>query len=576
MSKLVEIQNLSVNFRTPHGQVHALRDVNLNIPQNQILGIVGESGSGKSTVIWTVTRLLANNAVIESGEIWFDGRDILELEEHELESIRGDKMSVVFQDPMTSQIPVMSYGRQMSDIQYRHRNLNAKDKRQNAIDILKRVGISDPEQRVDQYPHQFSGGMRQRVSIAMALLMDPPLLFADEPTTALDVTMEAQIIHLLRELKAELKATIVLVSHNLGLIAELCDEVAVMYAGEIVEKGSVQQIFYNATHPYTKALLECDPARVLKRTRFFPIIPGDMPDLHEIAKGCEFSPRCKQALERCYLEPPSEHYLSDGQTVRCHLYDNAVASSTAPLTGVRPSSSSIGDGAPQENGNVREVGATLLDVRDLRVRFRTMGGLSALMKAVNDPYVDAVLDASISVRAGETVGLVGESGSGKTTLGRSVLGLIQPHSGSIRFDDRELCGLSQADFKPLRRDMSLMFQDPIGSLSPRQTIKSLLTEPFEFHGKSGIDLTAEAERLCDMVRLPKNFLSRYPHELSGGQARRVGVARALALQPRLVIADEPTAGLDVSVQGEILNLMNELRNEHGLSYLIITHNLLVY
>lgn len=573
MSKLVEIQNLSVSFRTPHGRVHALREINLDIPQNKILGIVGESGSGKSTVIWTVTRLLANNAVIDSGEILFSGRDILQLEEHELASIRGDKMSVVFQDPMTSQIPVMSYGRQMSDIQYRRQNLNRKEKRQSAIEILKRVGISDAEQRVEQYPHQFSGGMRQRVSIAMALMMDPILLFADEPTTALDVTMEAQIIHLLRELKDSLQSTIVLVSHNLGLIAELCDEVAVMYAGEIVEKGSVQQIFYNPTHPYTQALLECDPARVLKRTRLLPIIPGDMPDLHEIAKGCEFSPRCKQALERCYREPPSEHFLSDGQTVRCHLYDNAVASCTALLTAARPSSSRIGDGAPQENVNVPEVGDTLLDVRDLRVRFRTMGGLSALMKAVNDPYVDAVLDASISVRAGEIVGLVGESGSGKTTLGRSVLGLIQPHSGSIRFDGRELCGLSQADFKPLRRDMSLMFQDPIGSLSPRRTIKSLITEPFEFHRKTGGDLTAEAERLCDMVRLPKNFLSRYPHELSGGQARRVGVARALALQPRLVIADEPTAGLDVSVQGEILNLMNELRNEHGLSYLIITHNL---
>ena len=573
MSNLVEIQDLNVNFRTPHGQVHAIRNLNLDIPQNKILGIVGESGSGKSTIIWTVTRLLASNAIIESGRILFDGRDILQLEEHELASIRGDKMSVVFQDPMTSQIPVLSYGRQMSDIQHRRRNLKANDKRQNAIDILKRVGIPDPEQRVDQYPHQFSGGMRQRVSIAMALMMDPPLLFADEPTTALDVTMEAQIIHLLRELKDELGATIVLVSHNLGLIAELCDEVAVMYAGEIIEKGSVQQIFYDPVHPYTQALLECDPARVLKQTHLLPTIPGDMPDLHDIAKGCEFAPRCSKALEQCHLKSPSEHYLNDGQTVRCHLYSDGVNSSRIPLADLQPSSSTIGDEGLQSNRSHHAMGATLLDVSDLRVRFRTMGGLSALMKAVKDPHVDAVLDASISVRSGETVGLVGESGSGKTTLGRAVQGLIQPHSGSIRFDGRELSGLSQADFKPIRRDISLMFQDPVGSLSPRQTIKSLVTEPFEFHGKTRVDLTAEAERLCDMVRLPKNFLSRYPHELSGGQARRVGVARALALQPRLVIADEPTAGLDVSVQGEVLNLMSELRNEHGLSYLIITHNL---
>ena len=573
MSNLVEIQDLNVNFRTPHGQVHAIRDLNLDIPQNKILGIVGESGSGKSTVIWTITRLLASNAVIESGRILFDGHDILQLEEHELASIRGDKMSVVFQDPMTSQIPVLSYGRQMTDIQHRHRNLKANDKRQNAIDILKRVGIPDPEQRVDQYPHQFSGGMRQRVSIAMALMMDPPLLFADEPTTALDVTMEAQIIHLLRELKVELDATIVLVSHNLGLIAELCDEVAVMYAGEIVEKGSVQQIFYDPVHPYTQALLECDPARVLKQTRLLPIIPGDMPDLHDIAKGCEFAPRCSQSLDLCHLKSPGEYHLKDGQTVRCHLYSDGEMSRGIPLAEAQPSRSTIGEEALQSNRSHHTVGATLLDVSDLRVRFRTMGGLSALMKAVKDPHVDAVLDASISVRAGETVGLVGESGSGKTTMGRTIQGLIQPHSGSIRFDGLELSGLSEAALKPIRRDISLMFQDPVGSLSPRRTIKSLVTEPFEFHGKKGVDFTAEAEKLCDMVRLPKNFLSRYPHELSGGQARRVGVARALALQPRLVIADEPTAGLDVSVQGEVLNLMSELRNEYGLSYLIITHNL---
>ena len=322
MSKLVEIQNLSVSFRTPHGRVHALREINLDIPQNKILGIVGESGSGKSTVIWTVTRLLANNAVIDSGEILFSGRDILRLKEDQLSSIRGEKMSVVFQDPMTSQIPVMSYGRQMSDIQYRRQNLNRKEKRQSAIEILKRVGISDAEQRVEQYPHQFSGGMRQRISIAMALMMNTKLLIADEPPTALDVTLEAQIIHLFRELKKSFDGSIIIVSHNLGLIAELCDEVIVMYAGEVVESAYVEDLFYRASHPYTRALLECDPARLGELTEDLPTIPGDVPDLQKVSPGCIFAPRCTEEFDTCSHQPPPMVALNSTHEARCHLLKN--------------------------------------------------------------------------------------------------------------------------------------------------------------------------------------------------------------------------------------------------------------
>jgi peptide/nickel transport system ATP-binding protein len=571
MGNLLEIRNLSVDFRTPRGRVHALRDISIDVPERKILGIVGESGSGKSTVIWAATRLLANNAVIEGGEIVFDGRDVLALDEHDLSRYRGEQASVVFQDPMTSQIPVLSYGRQMADIQYRRRDRGAAEKRRVAVGMMRRVGIPDPEARVDQYPHQFSGGMRQRAGIAMALLMNPPLLLADEPTTALDVTMEAQIIHLLRELKAEFEATVIVVSHNLGLIAELCDEVVVMYAGEVVEQGDVRQIFYHPTHPYTRALMDCDPARVLERTRVLPTIPGDVPDLHRAPAGCVFASRCPEAFEACLDRQPDDHVADAGHVVRCHLLDPDVAENGRDRT-MTPG----GPGAPQ--GGTSQVAVAppdgeLLAVENLRVRFRTLGTLAALVKGVRDPFVDAVLDASLMIRQGETLGLVGESGSGKTTLGRTILGLQRAHSGSVRFDGRELTTLSEAAFKPLRRDLAMMFQDPVGSLSPRRSIRALLSEPFEIHGLSDLSLRDEADRLCDMVSLPRNFLSRYPHELSGGQARRVGVARALALQPRLIIADEPTAGLDVSVQGEILNLMAELQRAHGLSYLIITHNL---
>ena len=674
MAPLLDIRNLSVDFRTPRGRVHALRDVSFSVPRGQVVGIVGESGSGKSTVIWTLTRLLAGNAVIEGGSAEFDGTDVLRLSESRMMDVRGENISVVFQDPMTSQSPVLSYGRQMTDVLYRRRGMSMADKRARAIEMMRRVGIPDPESRIVQYPHQFSGGMRQRASIAMALLMDPMLLIADEPTTALDVTMEAQIIHLIRELQREFQATIIVVSHNLGLIAELCDEVVVMYAGEVVETGGVHDIFHRAAHPYTRALLECDPAREATRSRHLPVIPGDLPDLHRRPAGCVFAPRCGLAMDVCRERQPASFTVSgDGHAARCHLLDGSLPAlrPTAARSDAEPGRSSVasvsegtagrgatasrsdaasgrgatasrsdaaserGAAAPRSDAtsggratasrsdaasgrgatasrsdaataerSVAEaagsgtmegalqdrprqshdaVGAAadsggahntpLLEVSGLCVRFRIMGVLRARIRGVRNPFVDAVLSASLTLMRGQTIGLVGESGSGKTTLGRAIVGLVKVRSGRARFEGRDVLGLAPAEFKPLRRDMAMMFQDPVGSLSPRRTLKSLITEPFEIHRREGCDIDDEADRLCEMVRLPRNFLMRYPHELSGGQARRVGVARALALNPKLIIADEPTAGLDVSVQGEILNLMSELQAEHGLGYLIISHNL---
>jgi len=568
MENLLTIRDLNVKFKTPRGRVYALRDINIDVVVNRILGIVGESGSGKSTVVWAVTRLLAGNAEAPSGEVRFQGQDVLNLNERELLHFRGEKVSMVFQDPMTSQIPVLSYAKQMTDIQYRRSTIGSAEKRRRAIDMMRRVGIPDPEGRIMQYPHQFSGGMRQRAAIAMALIMDPVLLIADEPTTALDVTMEAQIIHLLRELKEELDATIIVVSHNLGLIAQLCDDVVVMYAGEVVESGDAHQIFYNPSHPYTQALLECDPARVLKRSFILPTIPGDVPDLHIPPSGCTFSSRCPKAFKGCDIEKPADIKLEGGQVVRCRLYDPALGA--LEVTSPQNDTSATADLGKRSEKRASE---NLLMVDDLRVRFRIMGALKAKVSGVTDPFIDAVYNVSLGLRPGETLGLVGESGSGKTTLGLTILGLVRAHSGSVRFEQRELIGLSEAQFKPLRRDMAMMFQDPVGSLSPRLSVQGLITEPFEFAGIGSGNRLDEAIELCRMVNLPTNFLSRYPHELSGGQARRVGVARALALRPKLIIADEPTAGLDVSVQGEILNLMTRLQREHGLGYLIITHNL---
>ena len=424
---------------------------------------------------------------------------------------------------------------------------------------MRRVGIADPEQRILQYPHQFSGGMRQRAGIAMALLTDPALLIADEPTTALDVTMEAQIILLLRQLKAELDATVVVVSHNLGLIAELCDEVVVLYAGEVLERGDIHGIFSAPAHPYTRALMECDPgagadedapaagdrrrgaepapgAGRLRVRRTLSRGPGDLP--RAAAAGCRFGARPCRAL-------PSAGSLA----VQCRT-----------------------SGCRRLRSRERRASRSLRSSRSPSV-FARWGLLRARLAGVARPYIEAVASVSLTVRAGETVGIVGESGSGKTTFGRALIGLVALAGGSIRFLGREVAGLPEAEWRSVRRDIAMMFQDPVGSLSPRQSVRALLTEPMVIHGARGGDVAREAERLIEMVGLPRDFLDRYPHELSGGQARRVGVARALALRPRLVIADEPTAGLDVSVQGEILNLMHDLQRDHGLSYLVITHNL---
>ena len=568
MTTLLDIKNLSVDFRTPVGRVHALRNINFKINKGKIVGIVGESGSGKSTIIWALTQLLAKNGTVESGTAKFEDIDLLKTDKSTIMSVRGERISMVFQDPMTSQSPVLTYEQQMKDILYRKSNLSNAEKKQKAINMMARVGIPDPESRIKQYPHQFSGGMRQRAGIAMSMLMEPSLLIADEPTTALDVTMEAQIIHLIRELQKETETTIIVVSHNLGLIAELCDEVIIMYAGEILEKGNVEEIYYNPGHPYTKALLECDPAREIEDSRTLPVIAGDIPDLHIKPKGCVFVSRCDFSEKKCHTTKPLDYRVS-GEThmAKCHLLDPTFLKAVA-----EKESNSQKKGNTKKERFIEKSDEHFLDVSNINVQFPLMGKVKATLKGIKNPYVDAVLDASLKIERGETLGLVGESGSGKTTLGRAILGLVKTRSGSAKFEGVDLCKLPNNAFKPLRRDMAMMFQDPVGSLSPRQTVRSLLIEPFKIHNIS-INLDDEAKRLCDTVRLPENFLSRYPHELSGGQARRVGVARALALNPKLIIADEPTAGLDVSVQGEILNLMNELQDEHGIAYLIISHNL---
>ncbi|MGO4655462.1 dipeptide ABC transporter ATP-binding protein [Ensifer sp. 2YAB10] len=489
MDNLLEIKDLSVNFRTSHGRMRALRNVSFGVKKGRILGIVGESGSGKSTVLWSIMGLLAQNAEVAGGSILFQDRDLLKLQETALRALRGEEVAVVFQDPMTSQAPLLSYGRQMADILYRRRGMSKSEKRKAAIQMLGKVGIPDPAFRLDQYPHEFSGGMRQRAGIAMALLTGPNLLVADEPTTALDVTMEAQIIHLLRDLQAETEATVAVVSHNLGLIAELCDDVVVMYAGEVIETGTVRQIFHAPRHPYTQALLDCDPARIPERSARLPVIAGDLPDLVIPPPGCIFAERCPHRMPVCLAERPPAMIDEDGGMARCHIQSGVVT----------PKARNARARAEPAGRTDVEKAEPLLETRELNVRFATESRFLASIQGRMPRGLDAVLDVSLTVRPGETLGVVGESGSGKSTLGRAILNLVSVTSGQVLFEGNEIHSLSERAFKPLRRNMAMMFQDPNGSL--------------------------------------------------------------------------PTAGLDVSVQGEILNLMADLQAEHGLGYLIITHNL---
>lgn len=517
---IITVDNLSVQFEVAGGMVSGLKDVCVSVPRGQIVGVVGESGSGKSTLIYTLTQLMADNAVVASGTAEMEGADLLKKSPREMQALLGEDIAMVFQDPMTTLNPVFSIEKQMTDIQYRL-DIPYQEKRQRAIDALDRVGIPNPELRLPRFPHEFSGGQLQRISIAMALMAKPKVLIADEPTTALDASLEAQIIDLLKELQAEIGCSMIFVSHHLGVVGTLCDYTVVMYHGDVVEQGPTRDVFNRPQHSYTKRLLACDPARIKERTKRLPTMNSD---------GLE------------HIEIPAGSYLA----------------------------SQLEQARPEAGTQQRE---PLLNIEELRIRFPMQGKLAALLSGNKDPYLHAVKGVSLTVDRGETLAIVGESGSGKTTVAQAILGLNQPWSGAIKFQGRDLLGLPARERGKTRRDIAMMFQDPISSLSPRMKISDLITEPLVIHGLPFDSREQEARRLLQIVGLPLHFADRYPHQLSGGQARRVGVARALAQSPKLIVADEPTAGLDVSVQGEILNLLNQLQEDLGIAILIITHNL---
>ena len=506
MSPAIKVRGLTVEFNG----VPAVKSVDLNISRGHIVGIVGESGSGKSTLASALIGLLPNSARITSGQIFFDDQVNTSATPEILRELRGHFISMVSQDTLSALNPVLTIGKHLIDIQFRE-NISLAEKKQRSIAALESVNMPDPEARMSMYPHELSGGQKQRVSIAMAVMVKPKILIADEPTTALDATLEVEIIALLKELQSKIGCAMVFVTHHLGVVASLCDDVVVMHQGSIQEVGNVRDVFLTPKNDYTKKLLKCDPARIEEKCRLLPT-----------------------------MEAPNQKRVEDEEAKTKRLSR---------------------DRAP------------ILQIKNLTVKFPKPFGLATLFQKAISRDITAVNNVSLNLFAGETLAIVGESGSGKTTLIRSIIRLVSCQTGTISFFGKSILDQSRNDLESARNEIALIFQDPIGSLSPRMTVEKIIKEALPSGVGNANDQGQEVQNLLSLVGLPAKFLSRYPHELSGGQARRVCVARALAQNPKLLIADEPTAGLDVSIQGEILNLLAEIQDKIRLPILIVTHNL---
>ena len=556
---VLEVQDLHTHFPTQAGVIRAVDGVTFQVAPGETLGIVGESGSGKSITALSIMRLLEEPGHIAGGSIRFRGRDVLKMTPRELRAMRGGDVAMVFQDPMTSLNPVLRIGKQLAEAMQVHGHA-PKAAASRAVSLLGRMGITAPERAVRSFPHQFSGGMRQRVVLAMGMSNEPALLLADEPTTALDVTIQAQILDLMRQLNTEFGTAIVLISHDLGVIAGLCARVVVMYAGEIVEEGPTEQVLADPRHPYTWALMNAVP-RLDSGGGRLSTIEGMPPSPLAQPAGCRFAPRCPFKQAACEAHPPL-FAMGPGRASRCWVAESGVHF-------IRPAAAAL----PQSHAPVEAPGAApLLRAVDLVKHFPAGRGLFGKARVVH-----AVDGVSFDVRRGEVLGVVGESGCGKSTLGRTLMRLYKPESGQVAFDGHEIATANPAEMRKLRRRMQMVFQDPYASLNPRMTVGDTLGEPLRFHGltQDAASTTARVGALLGTVGLSPAAAGRYPHEFSGGQRQRVAIARALALQPDFIVADEPISALDVNIQAQIINLMMDLRAQFGLTYFFIAHDLAV-
>ena len=575
-SPLLEVRDLSVTFpQNGAPSVQAVRGISYTVNEGEFLGIVGESGSGKSVSSLALMGLLPSSAQIE-GSILFGGRSLLEFDDRQLSKIRGSEISMIFQDPLSALTPVYTVGDQIAEALLLHDSaLSKRAANARAVELLKVVGIPAPERRARSFPHEFSGGMRQRAMIAMSIANDPKLIIADEPTTALDVTIQAQILEVLEKAKELTGAAVVLITHDLGVVAGHADRIAVMYAGKLVENGTTREVFNAPQMPYSIGLLRSVPNMQTAGTQRLVPLEGRPPSLTALPKGCPFAARCPIAVDLCReVEPPLVPHLAQERTLgesahvaACHRAGE-IASGLLTRADVFPRPEPIDTVHADELDDTEPV----LTVTDLVRHFPlTKGGVFSRQIGT----VRAVDGVSFSIRPGQTLGLVGESGCGKSTTILEVLEMTKPQRGEILVDGNNVATVSKAERLKLRRDVQIVFQDPMAAIDPRLPIGDIIAEPLSVHGVKATERRKRVAELLELVGLEAQMADRYPHEFSGGQRQRIGIARALATNPKLVVLDEPVSALDVSIQAGVINLLEDLKERLGLSYLFVAHDLAI-
>jgi peptide/nickel transport system ATP-binding protein len=561
----LDIRDLSIAYRAPGGDVTALSDVSLALGKGRTLAVVGESGSGKTTIALAVMGLLPAEAEVAAGRILFQGVDLLALPRAGRRRLRGARMALVFQDPYSVLDPAMRIGEQIGEGLVHHRRLTRRAARARAIELLGEVGIGSAAAVANAYPHELSGGMRQRALIAGALAAEPELLILDEPTTALDVTIEAQILDLLEELRHRRKLTTLLITHNLGVVRRFADDIAVLYAGEVVEQGATVDVLAGPLHPYSKGLLAALPRLGVREGRLASI-EGRLPDLRRPGGTCRFQPRCPFAVAACAR--PQALAATPGRSVRCHRASELANAAWPSQTGAIASRAKPTAGAlVKASGLVKtyalSAGFAALSFSEGRVRYRPLS-------------LRAVDECALSIAPGEVLGLVGESGAGKSTLGKLILRLERPDRGSLEIAGQDVTRVAERDLGAMRRTAQVVFQNADSSLNPSKTVAELIGRPLRrFAVVAPSEVASRVRALLDLVRLPAHYAERYPHQLSGGEKQRVGLARALATEPRFILCDEPVSALDVSVQAAIVNLLADLRDQLGVAYLFISHDIAV-
>jgi peptide/nickel transport system ATP-binding protein len=560
MTQQLNVKNLVVDLQTESGMARAVDALNLTLQKGQTFALVGESGCGKSMTALSLLRLLPDNAVIQSGQVKLSDVDVFQLSENQMRSIRGRRISIIFQEPSTSLNPVMTVGDQILEVISQHTSLKGEAARGRALEWLTKVGLPEPARRMGSYPFEMSGGQLQRVMIAIALAAEPDLLIADEPTTALDVTIQAQILDLLKSLQKERGMAMLLITHDLAVVSGMADQVALMYAGQIVEVASAADFFVRPSHPYAKLLLQALPGEDL-RGRQLAAIHGTVPALTQVFQGCRFAPRCPYQMASCVEKSVTMTALAEDHHVRC-VRANDVGLQALSLSPLRDRSS-----------NVSIDHSVLLSVQNLSVTYSMGGGVLGGRQSFQ-----AVKNVSFDIQKGQTLALVGESGCGKTTIGKALLQLLTPQTqvtGHAVLQGQNLFQLKGRDLMASRRQLQIIFQNPFASLNPRMRVQEILEEGMKsLHPEwSTHQRHADLKVLMDQVGLRKDALDRYPHEFSGGQRQRIAIARALAVKPSLIVCDEPTSALDVSVQAQILNLLKELQDSLGVSFLFVTHNI---